>query len=83
MSVRIWSYFLFPSIQRVCLDNKVTQSRAPDINFAFCPNDNHHLIVHEAGLEPGDPQGLRAIRDFISNRTDPGRAPPERLHAIW
>jgi hypothetical protein len=60
------------------------QARAPDINFAFRPDDNQHLIVHEfSGLEPGDAQGLQIIRDFISNRTDPGRATPERLHAIW
>ncbi|KAH9991858.1 hypothetical protein BJV77DRAFT_1159268 [Russula vinacea] len=65
---------------------RVDMSAAParDINFAFRPGDNHHLIVHEsAGFEPGDAQGLRAIRDFISNRTDPSRAAAERLHAIW
>ena len=65
-------------------ENKAAPARVSDINFAFRPDDNHHLIVHEsAGLEPGDAQGLRAIRDFISNRTDPSRAPAERLHAIW
>ena len=84
MSVRVWSYFLFPFIQRVCPDIKAAQARAPDISFAFCPDDNRHLIVHEcSGLEPGDAQGLRAIRDFISTRTDPSRPAPERLNAIW
>ena len=68
----------------LCLENKAAPARVSDINFAFRPDDNHHLIVHEsAGLEPGDAQGLRAVRDFISNRTDPSRAPAERLHAIW
>jgi hypothetical protein len=83
MSVRIWSHFsYFPCTQRVCL--KAAPSGAPDINFALRPDDNHHLIVHEcSGLEPGDAQGLRAILDFISNRTDPGTATPERLHAVW
>jgi len=66
------------------VDMSAAPARVSDINFAFRPDDNHHLIVHEsAGLEPGDAQGLRAIRDFISNRTDPSRAPAERLHAIW
>jgi hypothetical protein len=64
--------------------NKAAHARAPDINFAFRPDDNHHLVVHEcSGLEPGDAQGLQAIRDFISTRTDPGLTPSERLHAIW
>ena len=68
-----------------CPQNKVAPARASaDINFAFRPDDNHRLIVHEsAGLEPGDTQGLRAIQDFISNRTDPSCAAGERLHAIW
>ena len=84
MSVRMWSYFVFPSIHRICPENKPAQARAPDINFAFRPDDNHHLIVHEcSGLEPGDAQGLRALRDFISTRTDPNRPASERLHAIW
>jgi hypothetical protein len=84
MSVRICFYFVFPFIQPVCPENKPAQARAPDISFAFRPEDNHHLIVHECpGPEPGDSQGLRAIRDFISNRTDPNRPAPERLHAIW
>ncbi|KAH9998788.1 hypothetical protein BJV77DRAFT_1064755 [Russula vinacea] len=66
------------------VDMSVAPARVSDINLAFRPDDNHHLTVHEsAGLEPGDAQGLRAIRDFISNRTDPSRAPAERLHAIW
>jgi hypothetical protein len=68
----------------LCPENKAAPARVSDINFAFRPDDNHHLIFHEsAGLEPGDARGLRAIRDFISNRTDPSRAPAERLHAIW
>ncbi|KAH9994476.1 hypothetical protein BJV77DRAFT_1066788 [Russula vinacea] len=54
------------------------------INFVFHPDDNHHLIIHEsAGLEPGDIQGLRAIQDFISDRTDSSRSARERLHAVW
>ncbi|KAF8492151.1 hypothetical protein F5888DRAFT_1731217, partial [Russula emetica] len=58
--------------------------RGSDINLAFRPEDNHRLIVHEySGLEPGDAFGLRTVRDFITNRTDPNRAPAERLHAIW
>ena len=84
MSVRICSYFVFLFIQCVCPENKPAQARAPDINFAFRPDDNHHLIVHEcSGLGPDDAQGLRAIQDFISTRTDPNRPAPERLHAIW
>ena len=84
MSVRICSYFVFPFIQHVCSENKPAQARAPDINSAFRPDDNHHLIVHEcSGLEPGDAQGLQAIRDFISTRTNPNRPASERLHAIW
>jgi hypothetical protein len=68
----------------LCPENKAAQARAPDINFAFRPDDNHRLIVHEcSGFEPGDIQGLQAIREFISNRTDPSRALLERLHAIW
>jgi hypothetical protein len=68
----------------LCLKNKVAQAGVSDINLAFRPDDNHHLIAHEsAGLEPGDAQGLRAIRDFMSNRTDPSCAAAERLHAIW
>ncbi|KAF8489086.1 hypothetical protein F5888DRAFT_1731195 [Russula emetica] len=67
---------------------RVNMSAAPgigsDINLAFRPDDNHHLIVHEySGLEPGDAHGLRTIRDFIMVRTDQSRAPAERLHAIW
>ena len=84
MSVRIWSYFVFPLVQRVCPENKAAQARPPDINFAYRPDDNHHLIVHEcSGFESGDAQGFRAIRDFIATRTDPNRPAPERLHAIW
>ncbi|KAI0269641.1 hypothetical protein BGY98DRAFT_286349 [Russula aff. rugulosa BPL654] len=67
---------------------RVSMSAAPgtgsDINLACRPDDNHHLIVHEySGLEPGDTQGLRTVQDFIIDRTDPSRAPAERLHAIW
>ena len=84
MSVRICSYFIFLFIQRVCPENKPAQARVPDINFAFRPDDNHHLIVHEcSGLGPGDAQGLQAIKDFISTRIDLNRPAPERLHAIW
>ena len=54
----------------------------PDINNEILPEGNHYLIVHEGlGFGPGD--NLQAIRDFISYRTDPGRAHDERLHAIW
>jgi hypothetical protein len=82
MSVRIRrSYFRFYLLTFPCLENKAGVS---DINLAFRPDDNHHLIVHEsAGLEPGDAQGLRAIRDFISKHTDPSCAATEKLHAIW
>jgi hypothetical protein len=63
---------------------QVALGRGSDINLPFRPEDNHRLIVHEySGLEPGDAFGLRTIRDFITNRTDPNRAPAERLHAIW
>jgi hypothetical protein len=68
----------------LCLANKAALGRGSDINLAFRPEDNHRLIVHEySGLEPGDAHGLRTIRDFITNRTDPNRAPAERLHAVW
>ena len=68
----------------MCHTNKAARGIGSDINLAFRPDDNHHLIVHEySGLEPGDAQGLRTVRDFITNRTDPNRAPAERLHAIW
>ena len=81
VSVRVRSYFKFRLLTFPCIENK---AGVPDINLAFRPNDNRHLIVHEsAGLEPGDAQGLRAIRDFISNRIDPSCAATERLHAIW
>ena len=84
ISVRIRSYFIFSSIQRVCLENKAAPASAFDINFGHRPDNNRHFIVHEfSGLEPGDAQGLRTILDFISNRTDPSCAVPERLHAIW
>ncbi len=66
----------------LCLANKA--SPISDINLAFRPDDNHRLILHEySGLEPGDAQGLRTVRDFITNRTGPDRAPAEKLHAIW
>jgi hypothetical protein len=82
--VRIRSYIVFPSIQLVSLETKAPPACPSDVDFAHRPNDNHYLIIHEfSGLEPGDAQGLRAIRDFISNRTDPNRPTPERLHAIW
>jgi hypothetical protein len=68
----------------LCLANKAALGRGSDINLSFRPEDNQRLIVHEyAGLEPGDVNGLRTVRDFITNRTDPNRAPAERLHAIW
>ncbi|KAI0272993.1 hypothetical protein BGY98DRAFT_1099662 [Russula aff. rugulosa BPL654] len=66
---------------------RVNMSVAPgigsDINLAFRPDDNRYLIVHEYSvLETGD-AGLRTVRDFITDRTNPNRAPAERLHAIW
>ena len=70
----------------LCLANKpkAAPGIGSDINLAFRPDDNHHLIVHEySGFEPGDGHGLQTIRDFITVRTDPNRAPAERLHAIW
>ncbi len=64
--------------------NKATPGRGSDIDLAFRPDDNRHLIVHEySGLEPGDDHGFRTIRDFITGRTDPNCAPAERLHAVW
>ena len=68
----------------LCLLNKAAPGIGSDIDLAFCPDDNHHLIVHEfSGLETGDAHGLQTIRDFITIRTDPSCAPAERLHAIW
>ena len=84
MSVRIRSYIVLLSIQHVCLENKAAPASASDINFAFRPDDNHRLIVHEcSGLEPGNAQGLGAIRYFLSNHTHRGCAASERLHAVW
>jgi hypothetical protein len=86
MSVRIltWTYFISQSIQYTCSTKKAAPGIGSDINLAFRPDDNHHLIVHEySGLEPGDAQGLRTVREFITNRTDPNRARAERLHAVW
>ena len=82
------AYFVFQSIDStvmcLCLAHKAAPEIESDINLAFRPDDNHQLVVHEySGLEPGDAQGLRTICDFITNRTDPSRAPAERLHAIW
>jgi hypothetical protein len=75
--ILVYSNCLFPA-------NKAAPGRGSDINLPFLPEDNHRLIVHEySGLEPGDAHGLRTVRDFITNRTDPNRAPAERLHAIW
>ena len=77
-------FCFFPSIQHVHLENKAAPASASGINFAHRPDDNKHLIIHEcSGLEPEDAQGLRAIRDFISDRTDPSCPASERLHAIW
>ena len=71
----------------LCLENKAAPAKAskwPNIDFGFRPDDNGRLIVHEcSGLEPGDVQGLRAIMNFIANRTDSGRPASERLHAVW
>jgi hypothetical protein len=74
------------SVYSMCLfiANKAAPGIGSDINLAFRPEDNHRLIVHEySGLEPGDAHGLRTVQDFITYRTDPNRAPAERLHAIW
>ncbi|KAH9977506.1 hypothetical protein BJV74DRAFT_860762 [Russula compacta] len=55
-----------------------------DINFAFRPDDNRYLIVHEcSGFERGSAYGLQTIRNFITHRTDPSRSVPEKLHAVW
>ena len=77
--------FLFPiSVYSTCLYLANKATLGSDINLAFRPDDNHRLIVHEySGLELGDAHGLRAVREFINNRTDLNRAPAERLHAIW
>lgn len=84
MMVRFRFYIVFPSIQRFSPENKAAPASPSDIDFAHHPNDNHYLVVHEfSGLEPGDAQGMQAIRDFISNHTDPSRSASERLHAIW
>jgi hypothetical protein len=76
---------LFSSLFNVLVSaNKAALGRGSDINIAFHPEDNHRLIIHEySGLESDDDNGLRTVRDFITNRTDPNRAPAERLHAIW
>ncbi|KAI0285732.1 hypothetical protein BC826DRAFT_110579 [Russula brevipes] len=59
-------------------------SGKPDINFEYRPDDNRYLIVHEcSGFEQGDAQGLQAIREFVSTRTDQSRSALERLHAVW
>ena len=85
MMVRIRSNFVFfPSIQHACLENKAAPASASGINFAHRPDEYNHLIIHEcSGLESEDAQGLGAIRDFISYRTDPSCPATERLHAIW
>jgi hypothetical protein len=57
-----------------------------NIDAEFRPVDNRYLTVHEfSGLDSqaGDSEDLQTIRDFISRRTDPSRAPSERLHAVW
>ena len=83
MSVRVW-FQLYSIYSRFLPREKAVPAKAPNINFAFRPDDNDRLIVHEcSGIEPGDAQGLRAILDFISNRTDPNTVTPERLDAIW
>ena len=73
------------SLYSTCLENKkAVPAKAPDINLAFHPDDNHRLIVHEcAAFEPCNAQDLPAILDFISSRTNPNRPAPERLHAVW
>ncbi|KAN0136741.1 hypothetical protein V8E53_005511 [Lactarius tabidus] len=68
---------------------KVDMTVAPEkvnIDAEFRPVDNRYLTVHEfSGLDSqaGDSEDLQTIRDFISRRTDPSRAPSERLHAVW
>jgi len=64
--------------------NLPAASGRSDINHEIVPEDNRYLIVHEgSGFGPGDGQSSQVIRDFITNRTDQGRANSERLHAIW
>ena len=87
-SEHVGGYLVFfrISVYSMCLyvANKAAPGIGSDINLAFRPDDNHRLIVHEySGLGSGDAQGLRTVRDFITNRTDPNRPPAERLHAIW
>lgn len=60
------------------------EKKDPDINREISPRDNRYLIIHEySGFEPGDGQGLQAIQEFISSRTDPNRPSAERLDAVW
>ena len=86
MSVRIRSHFVFLSCQ-LCSENKAAlqnSSGRSDINFAFRPDDNRYLIVHEcSAFERGGAYGLQSIRNFITYRTDPSRSVPEKLHAVW
>jgi hypothetical protein len=74
-------------LTRLCPGNKATPGTAPgsaDINHEIHPKDNRYLILHEyLGFEPGDVQGLQAIREFISYRTEPSRSAAEKLHAVW
>lgn len=84
MSVRIQSCFVFLSIQCVRLETKAAPAHESNINVASRSNDSHRLIVHEcSGLEPGDARGLKAIRDFLSDRAILGYATPGGLHAVW
>jgi hypothetical protein len=64
--------------------NPGNQAATGNINQEIYQDDNRYLIFHEySALGPGEGQNLHAIRDFISHRTDPGRLPTERLHAVW
>ncbi|KAN0136278.1 hypothetical protein V8E53_005883 [Lactarius tabidus] len=65
-------------IKTVFKVNMAAASENADINVEFRPADNRYLIVHESS-----DLDSQTTRDFISRRTDAGRLPPERLHAIW
>ncbi|KAN0136727.1 hypothetical protein V8E53_005497 [Lactarius tabidus] len=65
-------------IKTVFKVNMAAASENADISVEFRPADNRYLIVHECS-----DLDSQTTRDFISRRTDAGRLPPERLHAIW
>ncbi|KAH9980733.1 hypothetical protein BJV74DRAFT_887561 [Russula compacta] len=63
------------------VDMSAAQQNSSDINFAFRPDDNRYVVIHEySGFHA---HGLQTIRNFITHRSDPSRSVPERLHAVW